>query len=120
PTEQQGAATAAVVNHDEPVTVDGQTLPIGRELAGKLTQDENSPYDWVLTDADDADDGLNAGRYSAVVTIPKNFSEKTTSPATADPLRTSRGLLDIETSTTAGLADPVASANAAESTLASL
>lgn len=36
PTERLDSVTAAVVNHDEPVEVDGQLVPLGRVLAGEL------------------------------------------------------------------------------------
>src|SRR4051794_25564717 len=80
---------AAVVNLDEPVKLDGRTVPLGRQLAGGLvagpdqeaTVDSANPdaaaqnFDWVLTDAADAASGLKSGQYAAVVTIPKNFSK---------------------------------------------
>jgi len=33
PEQNHGAAKAAVVNNDQPVTIDGKLLPLGRELA---------------------------------------------------------------------------------------
>ena len=36
PTDRLDTMTAAVVNLDEPVTVNGQMVPLGRVLAGKL------------------------------------------------------------------------------------
>ncbi|WP_053383256.1 YhgE/Pip domain-containing protein [Leucobacter celer] len=99
PTERLDSVTAAVVNQDEPVEVDGQLVPLGRVLAGELigsgssddggaaageesgsgsgTVDTN--FTWVLTDADDAEAGLDDGRYATVVTIPENFSAAATS-----------------------------------------
>ncbi|MEJ3750723.1 YhgE/Pip family protein [Actinomycetes bacterium KLBMP 9797] len=106
PESDHGTATAAVVNNDEPVTVNGQTIPLGRELAGNLTHNSDSAYTWVLTDADDASDGLDDGSYAAVVTIPSDFSARATSTATAKPLAATQAVLDIRTSSTAGVADP--------------
>ncbi|PUB27617.1 putative membrane protein [Promicromonospora sp. AC04] len=107
PETDHGTAQAAVVNNDEPVKVEGQTIPLGRTLAGDLTHDEDSAYDWVLTDADDAQDGLDDGSYAAVVTIPEDFSAKATSAATEDdPLDAVRAGLDVETTSAAGVADP--------------
>ncbi len=86
PTERLDAVTAAVVNHDEPVEVDGQTVLLGRLLAGELIGDGEDPsgsddanFTWVLTDEDDAEAGLDDGRYMTVVTIPENFSSAATS-----------------------------------------
>ncbi|MBL3688184.1 YhgE/Pip domain-containing protein [Leucobacter zeae] len=96
PTDRLASVTAAVVNDDEPVELDGQTVPLGRLLAGELVGGGEDPADaagssdasdanftWVLTDADDAQEGLEDGRYSTVVTIPKNFSAAATSTSGA-------------------------------------
>jgi putative membrane protein len=86
---------AAVVNLDKgaKMKVDGkeQNVPLGRQLAGGLTQpdtvdndDKNSDdpeevgFDWQLTTEEDAEDGLKDGTYGAVVVIPKDFSENLT------------------------------------------
>ena len=76
--------TAAIVNDDDPVTIDGHTVPLGRQLAAKLVGDEvadetGANFRWVLTDADDAAAGLADRRYAAVVTIPEGFSAAATS-----------------------------------------
>ncbi|GAA2795644.1 YhgE/Pip family protein [Crossiella cryophila] len=106
PERAHGAATAAVVNNDEPVTVNGQIVPLGRELAGKLTHSKDSAYTWVLTSATDAADGLAQGRFTAVVTIPSDFSARASSTATAKPLQATKAVLDVRTSATAGALDP--------------
>lgn len=107
PTERLDTITAAVVNLDEPVEVDGQLVPLGRVLAAELiagdTDDPSaaagdpnaaagdsgevggataaSPtnFTWVLTDESDAKAGLESGAYATVITIPKNFSAAATS-----------------------------------------
>ena len=99
---------AAVVNLDEPIKIDGQTVPLGRQLAGGLVDgnEEDSNFSWLLTDAKDATAGLESGRYAAVVTIPKSFSANATSysknNADAEP-----ATLGVTTSEVAGLSDPV-------------
>ncbi len=105
-----GRVQAAVVNDDEPVTLNGQLVPLGRQLAGGLVaSEEEQNFSWVLTDKDDAGDGLESGRYAAVVTIPENFSERATSfadtdakAADLDPAR-----IEVQTSQVSGIADPV-------------
>ena len=63
-----GRVEAAVVNEDEPVTIDGQLVPLGRQLAGGLVDsDDDQNFSWVLTDGADANEGLASGRYAAVV-----------------------------------------------------
>lgn len=105
PDANHGTAKAAVVNNDEPVRVSGQTIPLGRQLAGDLTHSEDSAYTWVLTDADDAAAGLADGSYAATVTIPKDFSARATSSATGKPLDARQAQLRIQASDAAGVSD---------------
>lgn len=86
PSDALPQVRAAVVNHDEPVTLEGQYTPLGRQLAGALAEgaEVDMNYDWVVTDSDDAAAGLADGTYAAVVTIPENFSAAATSFAGGD------------------------------------
>ena len=87
-TENLDRLTAAVVNLDEPVTVDGQYVPLGRVLVAKLTDvDGPAPVNinWVLTDEDTARNGLDTGDFSTVVTIPEDFSAAATYGCPASP-----------------------------------
>ncbi|MET9265351.1 YhgE/Pip family protein [Amycolatopsis sp. NPDC004079] len=116
PDANHGTAKAAVVNNDEPVQVNGQTIPLGRQLAGYLTHSEDSSYTWVLTDADDASSGLADGSYAATVTIPKDFSDRATSSATGKPLDARQARLQVQTSDAAGVTDPSLSTHIAKAT----
>ena len=116
PEANHGTATAAVVNNDEPATVNGQLVPLGRELAGKLTHSTDSGYTWVLSDAADAEAGLADGRYTAVVTVPKDFSARATSTASGKPMDATQAVLDVRTSATAGVLDPQLSQQVAQAT----
>ncbi|PJJ55261.1 YhgE/Pip family protein [Compostimonas suwonensis] len=128
PTERLDQVTAAVVNDDEPVTLNGQTVPLGRQLAGALIDgvDDTSGaggssgaadsssgtsslpasenYNWVLTDADDAKAGLASGEYVTVVTIPQNFSAAATSYS-GDAADATQATIDVATSGTSKLVD---------------
>lgn len=75
-TSRLDRVQAAIVNNDEGTTIDGQTVPLGRQLAGGLVNgaEDVSNFDWVLTDTEDGSAGLAAGTYAAVVTIPEDFS----------------------------------------------
>ncbi|WP_020673147.1 YhgE/Pip family protein [Amycolatopsis nigrescens] len=106
PDSNHGTAEAAVVNNDEPVKVNGQTIPLGRQLAGDLTHSEDSAYTWVLTDADDAAAGIADGTYAATVTIPQDFSARATSAATGEPLDARQAQLQVQTSAATGVTDP--------------
>lgn len=81
PTERLEHMTAAIVNLDEPVTLDGQMVPLGRQLASGLVDggDADSNLTWVISNEKDAAKGLTAGTYQAVVTIPEEFSAAATS-----------------------------------------
>ncbi len=96
---------AAIVNLDKAVTINGQTVPMGRQLSAQLISAEaGQNFTWVLADASHASDGLKAGRYAAVVTIPENFSASATSYAgTASAAQ--QATIDVATSPVAGIAD---------------
>lgn len=86
PTERLDSMTAAIVNLDEPVEIDGQLTPLGRQLASGLVEgsDElDSNLTWVISNEQDAKDGLADGSYQAVITIPEEFSAAATSAGQA-------------------------------------
>ena len=84
PAERLDNMSAAIVNEDEPVTIDDQFVPLGRQLTAGLVEGSDeiaSNLDWTISNADDAAAGLADGTYQAVVTIPSNFSAAATSTA---------------------------------------
>lgn len=88
PTNRLSGVPAAIVNEDSPVTVTsgGQksTVALGRVVAGELVSSTaKNNFDWTLTDARHAQQGLRDGTYLAVLTLPKNFSAKAASVGTA-------------------------------------
>ncbi|WP_435738122.1 YhgE/Pip family protein [Cellulosimicrobium sp. PMB13] len=113
PQERLDTVQAAIVNHDEPVEIDGQTVPLGRQLtaglvSGGAASSDTGPvavqpaagttnYDWVVTDSADASTGLADGTYAAVVTIPENFSAAATSFGGDDPSAATQATLSVET-----------------------
>ncbi|MHA3723536.1 YhgE/Pip family protein [Leucobacter sp. HY1910] len=113
PTERLDTITAAVVNLDEPVEVDGQLVPLGRVLAAELIAggtdtegpDESATnFTWVLTDAADAQAGLDSGAYATVITIPENFSAAATS-LSGDPDDAVQARIDVAESDRGRLID---------------
>jgi putative membrane protein len=99
---------AAVVNLDEPVRLNDQLVPLGRQLAGELVEGaEEENFRWTLTDNEDAADGLAAGRYAAVVTIPADFSAQATSWSENKADEAERATIEVQTSEVSGIADPV-------------
>ena len=86
PVERLGDMRAAIVNNDKPVTVNGQLVPLGRQLSAGLVEgsdDLPSNLTWTISNTDDAAAGLADGTYDAVVTIPENFSAAAPSTAGA-------------------------------------
>jgi putative membrane protein len=102
PTGRLDDVQAAVVNADQLVETTGpdgdeQPVAVGRQLAGNLVADDSKDnYDWVLTDAKDAQQGLADGDYKAVLTIPENLSSAATSTA-GDPADAVQGQLELQT-----------------------
>lgn len=68
-----GKLPVAVVDHDRPAVLDGRTLHIGKDLAEKLKG--NDSLDFCFPSEEDAEKGLEDGRYYMVITIPEDFSE---------------------------------------------
>ncbi|MFB6610283.1 hypothetical protein ACFCVO_08190 [Agromyces sp. NPDC056379] len=129
PTEHLDRVTAAIVNDDEPVTVDGSTVPLGRQFAaglmGGTAQDGAEPeadpqdFDWVLTNDDEAAAGLRSGRYVAVVTIPASFSASATSiggPAASAV----QAEIEVETTPASAALDPALTAAVTSTAVASM
>lgn len=66
----------------------GTPVAAGKLLVSELTSgDSGQGFSWTVTDADTASDGLTAGQYSAVVTIPKDFSAAYVSTAGSAPVQ---------------------------------
>ena len=77
----------AVVDLDEPTTFGDRTVDGGNQLEGQL---KNRPmFDWRFmgTDSQAALDGLRAGDYYMVITIPKDFSKNLVSAGDYKPAR---------------------------------
>lgn len=105
PEDRLGSVKAAIVNNDEPVEINGQLTPLGRQLSAKLVGDEiESNYDWEFATPQTAAEGLQDGTYAAVVTIPENFSAAATS-FSGDPAQATRATIDVTTGDRSRLAD---------------
>ncbi|MFF0573697.1 YhgE/Pip family protein [Streptosporangium saharense] len=79
PQGNLGNIPVALVVEDHPATADGKTIDAGRELADRLR--ERRIFDWHTTDARQAVDGVNDGRFYLSLTIPADFSAKLASPS---------------------------------------
>ena len=97
---------AAVVNLDEPVTVNGQYTPLGRQLTANLVDSQRTEnLTWVLQSEENARAGLNTGEYAAMVVIPENFSAAATSFSENDGDKAEQATIQVYTSPVAGVAD---------------
>ncbi|WP_188987577.1 YhgE/Pip family protein [Saccharopolyspora thermophila] len=105
PEDRMKDVRAAVVNKDKPVEVNGQLVPLGRQLSAKLVGGEiESNYTWEFATEQTAAEGLADGTYAAVVTIPETFSAAATS-FSRDPAQATRATIDVTTGDRSHLAD---------------
>ncbi len=96
---------AAIVNLDQPVTINNQYVPLGRQFSAALIDSHRRQnFRWVLANEKSAQEGLAAARYAAVVTVPKNFSAAATSYGTS-PTAAHQATIEVQTSPQAGIAD---------------
>lgn len=98
PAERLENMTAAIVNDDKAVELQGQLVPLGRQLTGGLVAGSDqiaSNLDWTISNDEDAAAGLADGTYSAIVTIPENFSAAATSTAGTSP---EQATIEVQTS----------------------
>jgi putative membrane protein len=75
----------AVVNEDEPVTVNGQKIDAGTLFADELRKDPI--FDWHFVDRDEAARGVRDTDYYFEVSVPADFSRKLASGARNKPER---------------------------------
>lgn len=85
PYGQTDRVPVAVVNLDQPVEVEGQTVDAGGRLVAELRED--TIFDWQFVDEQQADAGLADGQYYMIITIPPDFSENLISGAGDEPER---------------------------------
>jgi putative membrane protein len=125
PQQRLDRVQAAIVNNDKPVTLNGQTVPLGRQLASGLvgtakpgSAKAGQNFTWVITDKTDAAAGLESGEYTAVITIPKDFSAAATSTANAADARTAT--LQVQTSKSSKVLDQTISQTVAQTAASTL
>lgn len=74
---------ALVVLDDGAEGPDGTPLNAGDEVAAELV--DAAAFDWQEVDADEAEDGVEEGRYDFALTIPADFSAALTSSSRFEP-----------------------------------
>ena len=102
-TDRLDTIEAAIVNNDDGAKVDGETVPIGRQLTSGLVGEDDKNIHWVITDEEDAEAGMSDGSYAATLTIPEGFSRAVTS--VSDAKSATQTQLDVDVSGVAPAAD---------------
>ncbi|WP_207639978.1 YhgE/Pip domain-containing protein [Weissella ceti] len=70
--ERMDSFPVAVVNHDKPAEKEGKQVNIGEELTKTLETSDD--MDFNIMSAEEASEGLDAGKYYMAITIPEDFS----------------------------------------------
>lgn len=73
----------AVVNLDQPVTVEDTTYEVGQSLVDNLKEEPSLDFHFVSQE--EAQAGLEDGTYYMVITIPQDFSQRASSITDAQP-----------------------------------
>ncbi|WP_455644989.1 YhgE/Pip domain-containing protein [Methanosphaera sp.] len=83
-----------IVNNDNPVTVNGTTYNYGDKVVSTLQN--NSNFNWVYKDEDEARELLRNGTYYAAIIIPEDFSEDVLSVYSGNPQQAQIEYVDNE------------------------
>ncbi|GAX06589.1 yhgE/Pip domain-containing protein [Secundilactobacillus pentosiphilus] len=73
----------AVVNNDEGASLKSRPFNVGNQVVKQLHK--NHQIHWIFTNDWSANNGLENGKYYAIIEIPDDFSSKLTTFATSDP-----------------------------------
>lgn len=73
----------AVVNGDEGSTVNGRSIDVGKQIVGQLKKSQD--IHWVITNSWQGNNGLDQGKYYALIEIPNDFSSKLGTLVTTNP-----------------------------------
>jgi len=85
PYSRLDSLPVAVVNLDQPATLDGRTIDAGAELVDELQ--ESDTVKWQMVSAEEARQGLLDGSYQVSLTIPADFSKAIASASGDAPMR---------------------------------
>ena len=83
PYERLDRIPVALVNEDEGTAISGEKLHVGDSIVEALH--DSDTFDWRETDAADAREGVEDGRYYLSLTMPSDFSKKVGSASGDDP-----------------------------------
>lgn len=83
PYANTGNLPVAVVNNDEGAMFNEKSINVGNEVVDSLKK--NKKIGWIFEDEWQANNGLNEGKYYAIIEIPANFSKGLISLASTNP-----------------------------------
>lgn len=83
PYGQTDQIPIGVVNEDEGATIRDEDINVGKDLVENLK--ENDAMNWKFVDREKAMSEVEYGNYYAVITIPKDFSEKLATVTSGEP-----------------------------------
>ena len=86
----------AVVNLDQPTSLEGKKVDVGNQLVSELKK--NDDLDWHFVSSEKAKTGLKDRKYYMIVKIPKTFSKNAASVLDTDPEK-----MDLTYETNGGL-----------------
>ncbi|MCD8317238.1 MAG: YhgE/Pip family protein, partial [Eggerthellaceae bacterium] len=92
PYQNLDTVPVAVVNEDKGAVIDGDERNLGDEVVDKIRKNTDGLL-WNFVDADEAQKGIEEGRYFMACTIPSDFSANIASADTSDP---KKAQLDID------------------------
>lgn len=92
----------AVVNEDQPVDYQGQTMHVGQDVVNSLKSDNS--FKWDFVNAEQAKKGVEQDKYYLKITIPKDFSKNAATVMDVDPAK-----MDLQFETNAALNYPLES-----------
>ena len=81
--EKENMRVIAIVNEDQGLLKDEESVEMGKEVVTLLGQD--SSYEWSVVGRGTAESGLKSNQYEAIVYIPSNFSASVMSYDESNP-----------------------------------
>ena len=83
PYDHTDELKVAVVNQDVTVSAQGKELNLGEEIIRELK--ENKDFDWNFVNEETALKGMEENKYSMMLKIPADFSERATTAFSDEP-----------------------------------
>lgn len=83
PYANTGNVPVAIVNDDNGTVLNGNQINAGKNVVKELKNNDN--IDWKFLDKEDAEEGLESGKYYAMIEIPEDFTAGLLTLLSTDP-----------------------------------